>query len=251
MTTKPRWLELGDQLLGPILAIARTSLDQPWSTSDYDASQIATLAVFHLAASLDSSLDANEKGRHAVAISLTRHCIEALTLIDIGLQDEAFAVPLLQRWRDGKKTSGELRQELDNRIWPRYGNGLWDEPWSEFFSNLSKAVQPYAHVSRELLEWQWAVVDSDIRDHKFTVSIGQYDALKASRITLLHILVGWTLGRLLLSNRSNPEVSAISAKIRELGKELGTSVLLMKKKDWALELLPNMFFKEGVDWRDK
>lgn len=251
MTTKPRWLELGDQLLGPILAIARTSLDQPWTTGDYDASQVPTLAVFHLAASLDSSLDANEKGRHAVAVSLTRHCIEALTLIDVSLQDEAFAVPLLQKWRDGKKTSGELRQELENKIWPKYRSGLWDEPWSEFFGNLSRAVQPYAHVSRELLEWQWAVIDSDIQDQKFTVAMGQYDPLKASRITLLHVLVGWTLGRLLLANRSNSEVGVISAKIQELGQELGSSKLLMKKKDWALELLPNVFFKEGVDWRDK
>ena len=251
MTAKPRWLELGEQLLVPILALAQKSLDKPWATGEYDISQIAKLAIFHLAASLDSSLDANEKGRHAVGISLTRQCIEALTLIDVGLQDEAFAVPLLQRWRDGTKSSGELRQELEKKVWPNYGNGLWDEPWSEYFGNLSRAVQPYAHVSRELLEWQWAVIESDLRDQKFTVVIGRYDPLKASRITLLCVLVGWTLGRLLLANRSGSELNVISLEIQELGRELGRSKLLMKKKDWWLELLPNMFFKEGIDWRDE
>jgi len=28
-----------------------------------------------------------------------------------------------------------------------YGTGLWDEPWSDFYGNLARAVQPYAHYT--------------------------------------------------------------------------------------------------------
>ena len=250
LTEKPKWLELGEPLIGSILAIAKTTLEQS-QLADFDLAQIPVLSVYHFASSLDTSIDANQKGRHSVAISLTRHCIEALTLIDVGLQDEAFALPLLDKWRDGKKNSGNLRQGLEKSIWPRYGTGLWDEPWGEFFGNLSRAVQPYAHCSRELLEWQFAVLNHSCGEAKFTVAVGAYDPLKASRITLLHVLVGWTLGRLLLENRSNPTVTAISRDICELGKALGSSKLLVKQKDWSLELLPNLLFKSGSDWRDE
>lgn len=249
MIKKPRWLELGERVLGPLLATAKAALEQP-QPADFDLAQIPILSVYHLASSLDSSIEANHKGRHSVAISLTRHCVEALTLIDVGLQDEAFAFPLLDKWRSGKKTSGNLRQELQKKVWPKYGMGLWDEPWGEFFGSLSRAVQPYAHCSRELLEWQFAVLDHDSSDMKFTVAIGTYDPLKASRITLLHVLVGWTLGRLLLENRSDSSITAMSQEIHELGEALGSSKLLVKQKDWSLELLPNMFFKRDGDWRE-
>jgi hypothetical protein len=250
LTKKPKWLELGEYLFGPILATAKTIIDQSQWT-DFDLAQIPVLAIYHLASSLDSSIDANQKGRHSVAISLTRHCVEALTLIDVGLQKEAFAVPLLDKWRNGKKTSGNLRQELEKDIWPKYGTGLWDEPWREFFGNLSRAVQPYAHCSRELLEWQFAVLDHNSDSARFSVAVGVYDPLKASRITLLHVLVGWALGRLLLENRSGSEIATVSKEIRELGRALGSSRLLMKRKDWSLQLLPTMLFKEGNTWRDE
>ena len=61
---------------------------------------------------------------------LVRQSLEALTVAEIGLQKRAFGEPLLDAWKTGKKSQGELRNALERDIWASYGTGLWDEPWA-------------------------------------------------------------------------------------------------------------------------
>jgi hypothetical protein len=251
MQPQPKWLKLGEEFLGPLIGMGLATLQQV-RTSDPDLSMIPNLALLHFAHCLETSMEANRAGKHSVAICLVRHCIETLTLIDVGLQNDAFAKPLLASWKNGT-TSGNLRVRLEKDIWPRYGNGLWDESWAEYFGNLARAVQPYAHYTHELQGWQLAVISRDFfESSEYTALTGlrTYDSLKASRITLFHGLVVWTLGRLLLAHGGNRDVLDRAQQIEEWGHALGSSNLLFKRKDWGVELLADMFFRPGVDWRD-
>jgi hypothetical protein len=69
--------------------------------------------------------------------------------------EASVAEPLLEAWKTGKKSQGELRRALQREIWPSYGTGLWNEPWAEFYANLAQAVQPYAHYTQQLQGWQF------------------------------------------------------------------------------------------------
>ncbi len=252
-TAKPRWLELGDELLWPLVGMSLSTLAEAHK-ADPDAWSIVNAAQIHFAHCIETSMRCNEEGKHSVAISLLRQCIESLTLVDMGLQNHDFAFPLLMKWKEGKKSLGELRKHLDTEIWSKYGTGLWDESWSDFLTNLASAVQPYAHYTQQLQGWQYSVVGFDYEKQEgiyYTDISGAYDALKASRITLFHELAGWTLGRLLLANGDNKNVLERASKIEEWGKALGKSKLLFKNKNWGNELLSDMFFKPGADWHDK
>lgn len=238
---RPSWLRLGEQMLGPLLHDASVSL-RGFTGPDFHVTQLPALALYHLAHCLDSSMDANEKGRHAVALSLIRQAVEAITLIELGLCDSGFSYPPLLSWSEGRKSHGELRKELERQVWPRYGAGLWNEPWSVYFASLSKAVQPYAHCSPELLQWNLAVLTRP-QSGRFMVSAGTYDAGKASRITLLHVLVVWTLGRLIFANRPPQDALVQETQIRELGSALAKSKFLLAGEDWSVQLWPHMFFQ--------
>jgi hypothetical protein len=194
---------------------------------------------------------ANENGKHSVAICLVRQCVEALTIAELGLQDKSYADPLLKAWEVGKKSHGELRASLEKHVWPKYGYGLWEETWSEFFGNLARAVQPYAHYTNELMGWQFQTIAYQ-GGEEFIGMIGlqTYDPLLATRITLLHMLIGWALGRILLAQGKNPDVLQHRETIQRLGMALSKSKLLLEKRDWGLQLAPHMLFKPGYDWHD-
>lgn len=140
----PEWARLGGALRGPIVGATQAELRRK-SGSDVHLSAIPTIALHHFAHATETSIETNELGRHAVSISLLRHGVEALTLIDLGLVDTTLSYPLLRAFDDGKRTHGELRRVLETEVWPAYGTGLWNEPWSDFYGQLARAVQPYAH----------------------------------------------------------------------------------------------------------
>ena len=78
---------------------------------------------------------------------------------------------------------------------------------------------------------------------KFIAKAGGYDPVKASRITLLHVLLIWTLGRLIIANKES-KISIISeSKIVDLGKELASSEFLIQDEDWAINFWPHMFLR--------
>lgn len=129
----------------------------------------------------------------------------------------------------------------------RLGEGLWDESWSDFYANLSKAIQPYAHYSPQLQGWQWTLIKQE-SDNRFIMGIGpaSYDQLKASRVTLMHTLVGWALARIGLASKLDKEVNGMADEIYQLGKYISNSKLLFQnQKDWALQIMPHVYFKKG------
>jgi hypothetical protein len=248
----PKWLQITDELLVGLLRTVHSTLESNPSVKDHHLTVIPQLAVFHLSACLHSSMDANENGLHSAAVCLVRQCVEALTVIELGMQPPAFKDCLLQEWDNGKHSHGELRRLLEDHVWPTYGKGLWGEPWAEFFGNFARAVQPYAHYTPQLMNWQMAV-DWHNSSGQMLVRVGPtaYDPIKASRITLLHSLTTWVLARTLLENSSPGDHPEMRRVVEELGLALGRSKLLFKSKDWAAEIAPHVLFREGRGWQNK
>jgi len=247
---KPRWFVLGDQLMWPLIGMGCASARyHSLSMPDPDLQPLAELAICHHAGCLEASSHANRRGKHSAAICLVRQSVEALTIAEIGFQPPEFAEPLLVAWKEGKKSHGELRRALERDVWSTYGPGLWDESWAEFYGNLARAVQPYAHYTTELQGWQLANVGYE-GGKTFTAMLGleTYDPLQATRITLFHMLLTYILGRILLVHGKNPDILSRRTEIVELGRALSSSKLLFQRGEWWAQLAPHMLFKPGNDW---
>jgi hypothetical protein len=242
----PEWFVHGERLLWPTLALARSAVGQR-KGGDLTLDVIPECAAIHLIHCIDTSSQVNRKGRHAVAISLVRQCVEAITLVELGLRDPAYRDPLLGDWRDEKKSQGQLRKALERDVWPSYGSGLRSESWAEFAAEFAQAVQPYAHYTSLLQGWQMAVASGDQLRRSpdgnllFVAQIGMdtYDGVKATRITLLHCLITWAVGRILMANG----VQGVDASaIQHLGGEMARSELLgAGNLTWHQEFWPHMF----------
>lgn len=249
---KPKWLLLSERLTIPVVTMGLDAL-QKRGTSEPDTGMIPYLALVHVVQCMEASWQSNLKGHHSASICLVRQCIEGLTLVDLGLQSESYRRPLLTEWKEGNISHGNLRAKLEKDVWLHYGTGLWDEPWSDFFGNLARAVQPYAHYTPELMGWQFSDLThraDESRHHWALLGPNTYDALKASRITLLHSLTLWALGRLLVGSYE-VDSRTIESPTRELGIELSSSNMLFKKGDWGSQLLPHMLFVDEDGWRDE
>lgn len=254
---KPRWLKISDELLWPLVGMSLTSVTGR-TASSFDLFIVPYYAGCHLAGCIEASMFANRQGKHSTSISLIRQSVEALTILELGLQSPEWADPIIADWKHGRLSHGQIRAKLEKAIWPSYGTGLWDESWSEYFGNLARAVQPYAHYTPELQGWQDQVIENDSSKNGDPGTIGAtvlvglttYDPIKATRVTFLHSLLAWTLGRLLLAHAGNPDVLERAQRIHELGQELGKSKLLFHKADWGTQLLPFMYFDEKDGWRD-
>ena len=60
-------------------------------------------------------------------------------------------------------------------------------------------------------------------------------------VTLLHALMLWSWGRVLIAN-SDDTAPAIEESVRRFGAELGQSKLLRKSQNWSEELNPSVLF---------
>ena len=251
MDKDPQWLILGSEIIPRVIEqmmITSKKLD----FGNLNLNVLPFMALCHFHSCLNLSIEGNGKGYHSAAIALLRQCLEALSLIGISFLDSGETKSLLKDWSDGRKTNGELRKFLEDNAWHMLGNGLWDESWSDFYANLSKAIQPYAHYSPQLQGWQWMMIKQE-SDTKFIMGIGQYayDPLKASRVSLMHTLVGWTLARIGLASRLNNEINDMAEKISLLGKYLSNSKLLFQnQEDWAFQIMPHVFFKRGYSYEE-
>jgi hypothetical protein len=254
---RPKWLQLGDILLGEVWPIADRELVR--RKHPIAVGGLPLLALYHLNGCLSASMTTNKEGRHSVAMCLLRHCIEALSVIEVGLQETAFAEPLLREWDEGRVSQGQLRARLEKATWPRYGSGLWAEPWSEFYGNLARAVQPYAHYTPELSGWQMAIEQGVSHQGAgrtlvlMRVGPTAYEPVKASRLTLMHVLVVWTLARLLVFTQgqgADAGVARLDEVSKKVGPALAKSKLLFGRKDWAEELAPFVMFRPGASWLD-
>lgn len=203
---------------------------------------------------LDSLLlanQANRDGMHANALALTRQCIEAVGVIELGICGHANAEAVLAQWDEDRITPGKLRVWLQDNVWKNYGNGLWNEPWAVFMREFAAAIQPYAHYGRSLAQWQ-------LRLHRLPTAAepGEdltaiiemrpraYDAQKATRITLYHALLTYVLGRVWIA--ANPNDSEFSAMISSLGTALGNSRYLDgHSTNWGQQFWAMLWERDG------
>jgi hypothetical protein len=245
---RPAWLDLAQSIDGAVLDAAEQALTR--RHPNIDLGMVPYAAVLHLRACCETGLWANGQGYHSAALGVLRQSIEALTLIDLGLQTPDYNSELLAAWKAGKKSHGEIRKALERDIWPRYGTGLWSESWSQFFGNLSRAIQPFAHYTPELMNWQFYIpsqrfVASGDGHFQMLQSIGRKtnDPVKAARVYLLTAMAVWTLARLL---RSNDVGSTIPLdNVDALGKSIAGSKLLEKGENWGEQLMGHLFFTPG------
>jgi len=244
------WFSIGDELLWPLIGMG-VATTRAHHLPTLDLQVLPELALCHHAGCIEASSHINRRGKHSAAICLVRQSVEALTITEIGLQGAEFAEPLLAGWKEGKKSHGELRKALEKDVWPTYGTGLWDESWSEFYSNLARAVQPYAHYTPELQGWQFTTLAyNGGREFIAKTGLETYDPLQATRITLFHMLLTWMLGRILPAHGKNPDVLQRRESITRLGNALGSSKLLFQRGEWWTQLAPHMMFVPGHDWKD-
>lgn len=189
------------------------------------------LAYWFLMDALELSDHANRRGMHAPALAIIRQCVESLSIVELGLCGHGGAEQPLLEWEDDKKTNGALRQWLQSNIWGNYGDGLWDEPWSTLMREYAQAIQPYAHYSTALARWQMNIRSVDTQAELdgmtvLTVSLTprEYDPQKATRITLLHVITHYILGR--VWSAAHPDDSGYRALIHEMGDAIGRSEYL-------------------------
>ena len=188
-------------------------------------------------------------------MGVLRHSVEALTLIDLGFQEPEYSSQLLESWKAGNKSAGEIRKYLERDVWPRYGTGLWSESWADFFGNLARAVQPFAHYSKELMYWQLFVPSQppptfSEATHNILAALRcpTNDPVKAARLTLLSAMIIWTLGRILMAKR--PSWRGPRSELDALGLAIGGSKLLDRGENWSDQLLGMYYFRPGFDWAD-
>lgn len=234
--TAPEWFAISEEANKPVMQrIANKASANDMSAQVKSAPMMAHWFV------LDTLLlanQANRDGMHANALALTRQCVEAIGIIEVGLCGHPDAEATLLNWDDDRLNPGKLRAWLQENVWPRYGSGLWTEPWSTFMREFSGAVQPYAHYSRNLAQWQMRLIRApdavDADDLRAIIEIRPraYDAQKATRITLFHAILTYALGRIWMA--SNFEDTEFAALINRLGSALSKSRYLDgHQTDWS------------------
>jgi hypothetical protein len=215
--------------------------------------QVAALprqALWFLMNSVYMANLANREGMHANALSITRQCLEAISIIELGLAQTPDASQLLRRWESDSASAGELRKWLEQNVWPGYGAGLWSEPWPDFMGKLCKAIQPYAHYSPMLAQWQGRLhqIGKD-PDGGYTAVLEcgprTYDPQKATRITLFHSLVGFALARVWIANHRSVDLE-FESLIEQLRDELGKSRYLDgNQTNWDQQFWAMLWFADG------
>lgn len=209
------------------------------------------LAHWFLLDSMFLANQANREGMHANALSLTRQCFEALSVIELGICGHIEAETALQKWDADSLSPGKLRKWLDSRVWPNYGSGLWNEPWTTFMREFAAALQPYAHYCSSLAQWQARFIPGSLEqspDGKLTAIMEMrpraYDPQKATRITLFQAILIYALGRIWMANHQAD--TGFQANITHLGNALGKSRYLDgHDTNWGQQLWAMMWSKDG------
>ncbi|PLT18882.1 hypothetical protein [Ralstonia mannitolilytica] len=189
---------------------------------------------------------------HANALALTRQCIEAISVVELGICKHPDAEAMLLKWDEDRATAGELRKWLQTNVWPNYGTGLWAEPWGVFMREFASAIQPYAHYGRNLAQWQLGLHGMAEVDGDSTVTAQgliemrprAYDPQKATRITLFHALLTYVLGRVWAA--SHPADAEFVALLGRFGTALGKSRYLDgHSTDWSQQFWAMLWDRGG------
>lgn len=227
MTSPPDWFPLAEKATPETMkriANAVGSLSLPLQVKN-----LPMQAHWFILDSLLLANQANREGMHANALSLTRQCLEAISVVEVGLCCHPEAPEILARWDSDQLTPGEVRRWLSENVWATYGCGLWIESWGDFMAKLARAVQPYAHYSSQLAKWQLRLHWMEKTEANWTGVIEfaprAYDPQKATRITLFHAILTFALARIWIA-QSNGADSSFSSLINRLRIALGKSKYL-------------------------
>lgn len=251
MTHKiPEWFELSEEATPQVMSrIANAVSGNQMSMQVHLAPM---LAHWFMLDSLILANKANRDGMHANALSLTRQCVEALGVIELGICGNEGSESVLLKWDRDEITPGKLRAWLEQNVWPQYGTGLWNEPWGTFMREFTAALQPYAHYGSKLAQWQVrllpGVTGNPYSSESLTALIQArpraYDPQKATRITLFHAVLTYALGRIWMA-RNQGDVE-FSAHIICLGSALGKSRYLDgHATDWGQQFWAMLWSSDG------
>ena len=228
----PEWFQYADDVTADVMhrvteAVTANAMSQ-------QVRYLPTLAHWFVLDSLLLANQANREGMHANALALTRQCVEAISVIELGICGHPGSEATLLKWEADEMTPGKLRAWLQAHVWPQYGTGLWNETWSIFMREFAAAVQPYAHYSSPLSQWQYrlhrlplpedpAASVASAGDLRAIIEIAPraYDAQKATRITLFNTLVVYILGRITMAAR--PLDADFQQLMERFGDALGRS----------------------------
>jgi hypothetical protein len=245
----PDWFRLCEEATPQVMSrIATATSANPMSVQ---VQLKPTLAHWFMLDSLLLANKANREGMHANALSLTRQCLESLSVIELGICGHKDAESVLQKWNNDELSAGKLRAWLEQHVWSNYGTGLWHEPWATFMREFAAALQPYAHYSSMLAQWQVRLVrgapvgvePSEPLTALIEARPRAYDAQKATRITLFHAVLTYTLGRIWMANNHDPGFSSL---IVALGAALGKSRYLDgHATDWSQQFWAMVWGSEG------
>ena len=201
------------------------------------------LAAVHFAAARTTGLQANEVGFHAVALGVARQAMESLTIIEIGFLPAVDANRALSRWQSERDSQGELRKQLSRGLWPHLPPTPWGLTWGDHMTSLAKSLQPYAHFSPSLLQWNLSMVRANVAAAAAIASIGDgsFDPDKAERIALLFGVLLWNM-LVTLDYVDDLDAHLITIK-RELDDALAATQWLDAGEPWADQLLPHVWFR--------
>jgi hypothetical protein len=250
----PEWFTQTELLTPKIFQSVAKTL----SNADLDISirLFPEQAFWFLSNTLLIANQANRKGMHANALAITRLCVEAITIVELGLVGTPDAANLLSQWSNHKKKPGELRSWLEANAWGNYGRGMWDETWATFFANFSRAIQPFAHYSGLLAQWQNRTHNFERNDDGGGTAILEigptiYDPQKATRVTLFHGIITFVLGRIFLANLKGPTDLQTDA-VNSLGRSLSESPYLDgHSTNWPEQFWGLMWFGDSPIPRHK
>jgi len=234
----PEWFEIIDTATQQVMQ--RIAGAVAANTMSLQVRSSPMLAHWFILDTLLLANGANRQGMHANALALTRQCIEAISVVELGICNHPDAEGMLLKWDGDRATAGELPKWLQANVWPHYGTGLWTEPWDVFMREFASAIQPYAHYGRDLAQWQlrlqgFAEISEDPKVAGrclIEMRPRAYDPQKATRITLFHGLLTYVLGRVWMA--SNPGDDQFDALMSRLGTALGKSRYLDgHSTDWS------------------
>ena len=222
---EPEWFSLTNEATGPIMSRVAAALQDNGLSVQHK--QFPLMAHWFFLDSLFYANTANRDGAHANALSITRQCIETMSVMELGMCRHPEREDMLAKWWGGKATPGQMRKWLSEKVWPNYGSGLWTESWEDFMARLSGAVQPYAHYTGQLSQWQMGFRSMSPDNKTAIAELGPraYDSQKATRITLFHAILTYALGRIEMATTNNPDPE-VDALVRRFGKALGKSKYL-------------------------
>lgn len=245
----PEWFKFNEEATSQIMRRIADAVSANAMTLQVKSAPM--LAHWFILDTLLLANQANRDGMHANALALTRQCVEAISVVELGVCGHPDAEATLLKWEADELTAGKLRAWLQAHVWPRYGSGLWNEPWSTFMREFASAIQPYAHYGRSLAQWQLRLyrfhdADEPNADSRAIIEMRPraYDAQKATRITLFHALLSYVLGR--IWQTANPTDTEFAALMTRLGMALGKSRYLDgHQTDWSRQFWAMVWERGG------